>query len=185
LNISPNGFMYFRGINSFSGAAPPVILIDGIEISWKLFDPEVGITSSPMEMVSLFDVESIDIIRPGGRALMISTYAAANGAISITTKRGSSGSYDSNTNVASFTPLGYQQPVEFYAPKYDTPQSINFSAPDYRTTIYWKPDVLISEDGKADFDFYTSDFPTTYSVVIEGITNNGKIIRQVETIDVR
>jgi len=76
-------------------------------------------------------------------------------------------------------------PVEFYAPKYDTPESINLTNPDYRTTIYWKPDVIVNDDGKALFEFYTSDFPTTYSVVIEGLSNDGKIIRQVETIEIR
>jgi len=42
----------------------------------------------------------------------------------------------------------------------------------------------ISEEGEASFEFYTSDFKTTYSVVIEGITDDGKIIRQVEKIKV-
>ena len=61
----------------------------------------------------------------------------------------------------------------------------NAWSPDFRTTIFWKPDLLVSEDGKASFEFYTSDFPTTYSVVIEGLSNDGKIIRQVEKIEVR
>jgi hypothetical protein len=38
------------------------------------------------------------------------------------------------------------------------------------------------ENGEAVFDFYTADSSTTYSVVIEGITNDGKIIRHVSKI---
>jgi hypothetical protein len=44
--------------------------------------------------------------------------------------------------------------------------------------------VILEEEEKATFEFYSSDFPTTYSVVIEGITGDGKIIRQVEKIRV-
>ena len=81
--------------------------------------------------------------------------------------------------------LGYQNPVEFYAPEYETAETVNFGVPDYRTTIFWKPDIIVKDEGKATCDFYTSDFPATYSVVIEGLTNEGKIIRQVETIEVK
>ena len=61
----------------------------------------------------------------------------------------------------------------------------NLTMPDLRSTIFWKPDLILSEDGAVSFDFYTSDFPTTYSVVIEGISDDGIIIRQVEKIEVK
>jgi len=41
------------------------------------------------------------------------------------------------------------------------------------------PDIVIFKDGKITFEFYTSDFRTTYSVVIEGMTSDGRILRQV------
>jgi hypothetical protein len=44
--------------------------------------------------------------------------------------------------------------------------------------------VISEENETAIFEFYTSDFPTTYSVVIEGLTSDGRIIRQVEKIQV-
>ena len=177
--VGSNGAISIRG-----SMGPPIVLIDGIPIEW----PPGGLHSiyeSPLEMVSVFDVESIDIFK--GPSAAIFGMRGANGAISITTRRGdsSSSSTDFRTNFAVLTPLGYQKPVEFYAPKYDTPASKNFKLPDYRTTIYWKPDIILSDDGKAAFDFYTSDFATTYSVVIEGLSNDGKIIRHVETIEVK
>ena len=48
--------------------------------------------------------------------------------------------------------------------------------PDLRTTIYWKPDVITDDDGKATLDFYTSDNPATYTVIIEGVNIDGKLI---------
>ena len=183
LQIGANGAIIIRGASSFSGVTYPLVLIDGIQMEWP--EQLTSMYDSPLEMISVHDVESIDIFK--GPSAAIFGMRGANGAISITTRRGDSYSASDSyrPNFTSFVPLGYQNPVEFYAPKYDTPESRNYNAPDYRTTIYWKPDIIVADDGKASFEFYTSDFPTTYSVVIEGLSNEGKIIRQVETIEIR
>ena len=74
----------------------------------------------------------------------------------------------------SIMPLGFQKPAEYYAPKYDHPEQN--TKPDMRTTIHWQPNVTTNENGTASFSFYTADAPATYTVVIEGITDDGKII---------
>ena len=137
------------------------------------------------EDIDIEEVETIDIFK--GATSAVFGLKGSNGAISITTRHGdiNNKQVDDNFSFASLAPIGYQKPVEFYSPKYDTPEAKNNSMPDLRTTIFWKPDLLISNDGKASFDFYTSDFPTTYSVVIEGLSDGGEIIRQVETINVK
>ena len=111
----------------------------------------------------------------------------SNGVVSITTKRGlnSISSQKDDLNFIVYTPFGYQKPAEFYSPKYETLEAKQSTIPDYRTTIFWKPDVVISEEEETSFEFYTSDFRTTYSVVIEGMTTDGRIIRQVEKIRVQ
>jgi len=127
-------------------------------------------------------IESIDVFKGSGVLFGI---RGANGAINITTRRGGdTGVQIEKHNYAVYTPLGYQQPAEFYAPKYETLEAKRSVIPDLRTTIFWKPDIVISEDGKVSFEFYTSDFRTTYSVVIEGMTSDGKMIRRVEKIRV-
>ena len=78
----------------------------------------------------------------------------------------------------SVMPLGYQQPVEFYAPKYDTPEKKQRQFPDLRTTIHWEPLVQSDSSGIASFEYYTADETTPYTVIIEGVANDGKIIRQ-------
>jgi len=149
---------------------PPLILVDGIPID------DIGMISPDM-------VESIDILKFASASTL--GVRAADGVISITTRGGEAGSEIERLNQIIFNPLGYQSPVEFYSPQYETLESKNLTIPDYRTTIFWKPDVVISEeDEDAGFDFYTSDFPTTYSVVIEGLTTDGIIVRQVEKIRV-
>ena len=85
-------------------------------------------------------------------------------------------------NIKTIKPLGYQQPVEFYAPKYDTPASKASPNPDLRTTIHWQPVVTIDEEGVATFEFYTADEPGSYTVIIEGLTNDGRIIRKEDKV---
>ena len=73
-----------------------------------------------------------------------------------------------------FMPLGFQRPAEFYAPKYETP--VRNTQPDLRTTIHWEPNITTDEEGKASVNFYTASATTTYTVVVEGVTEDGKII---------
>src|SRR5690606_32873208 len=92
---------------------------------------------------------------------------------------------DEKSGVVSLFPLGYQQPVEFYAPLYDREQQDKErSSPEFRPTIHWKPDIQTDSTGKASFSFYTSDKPATYTAVIEGITEKGDIIYEIREIKV-
>ena len=102
---------------------------------------------------------------------------STGGVIVITTKRGKENKPIPSPHVKTLSPLGYQQPVEFYAPKYDTPGKRNAAGADFRTTIHWQPVVQINSEGKAAFEFYTADEQTSYTVIIEGISVDGRIIR--------
>jgi hypothetical protein len=179
IQVGPTGAIIIRG-GEVRGGGYPWVYIDGIPI-----DTADGSYKSPLKSISVQDIDAIDVFKGSSAAIFGSR--GVFGVISITTRRGGSTNNAENVHVNFITlsPFGYQNPVEFYAPKYETAEAVNFAVPDYRTTIFWKPDILIDDDGKATFDFYTSDFPTTYSVVFEGLTNDGKIIRQVETLEVR
>ena len=165
-------------LNSFSlSNNAPLVLIDGIVIEGTVFANEKS-------LLTVQEIESIDVFKGPNAAIFGAR--GSNGVISITTKRGLDYTDPQRKyfNYTVYTPLGFQKPVEFYAPRYESLEAKNLSVPDYRTTVFWKPDIIISDAGKATFDFFTSDFQTTYSVVIEGITTDGRIIRQVEKIRV-
>lgn len=181
--VGISGGIFFRPSGTIqSSAGLPLVLVNGTPVSWEILDPAKPLSGID---VNINEVESIDLFK--GISAAAFGMQGANGVISITTKNGSYDPYENKvkTNTAFVIPLGYQQPVEFYAPRYDTPESKYKHIPDYRTTIYWKPDLVVSAHGQLSFDFYTADFPTTYSVVIEGVTADGKIVRQVEKIVVR
>jgi len=178
VNVLKNGYISIRGSLETAGYLP-LIIIDGLPVYWQEdFIP-------PLDRISILDVESIDIFK--GASSTVFGVRGAGGVISVTTRRGreNNSRERDNSNFTVYTPLGYQKPVEFYSPKYETLESKHLTIPDYRTTIFWKPDIVISDEEETTFEFYTSDFPTTYSVVIEGLTNDGRIVRQVEKISVK
>ncbi|HUW93943.1 MAG TPA: MG2 domain-containing protein [Bacteroidales bacterium] len=78
---------------------------------------------------------------------------------------------------AQATLLGFQKPAEFYSPRYDTPEQSDNWQPDLRTTIYWNPNIVVSSPGEGNFDFYTADSKTTYTMIIEGVTSDGAVIQ--------
>lgn len=84
-------------------------------------------------------------------------------------------------------PLGFQKEVEFYSPKYEkktTTEDNDYFIPDFRPTIYWNPELQTNSDGRCAFSFYAGDRSTTYNVVIEGVTNDGKLIHEVKRIKI-
>ena len=87
-----------------------------------------------------------------------------------------------NHRNTTFYPLGYQAPVEFYSPKYDTTAKKDNEIPDLRTTLYWNPKLVTDERGNTSFSFYTSDQPGNYFVCIEGISEDGELIHVVKVL---
>jgi len=168
---------------SIRGMGLPLVLIDGFPVEWDCNGCLDCCLNSPLETIPIEFVASIDVfINPA----VLFGVRGVNGVISITTRTGEGEEYSEKEifNYATHTPLGYQKPAEFYAPHYDTLEAKQSVIPDCRTTLFWKPDVVVSDTGETSFDFYAADFPTTYSVVLEGLTTDGRIIRQVEKISV-
>jgi pectate lyase len=50
---------------------------------------------------------------------------------------------------------------------------------DERTTIYWNGNITTDSKSPATISFYTADMPTTYTVTIEGIAENGEVIHEI------
>jgi hypothetical protein len=50
----------------------------------------------------------------------------------------------------------------------------NERIPDFRTTLYWKPNIQLSANG-TDINFQTSDNKGTYDIVIKGYSSNGQV----------
>ncbi|MCW3112926.1 MAG: hypothetical protein JWR18_1322 [Segetibacter sp.] len=53
---------------------------------------------------------------------------------------------------------------------------------DARVSIYWNGNITTNGNIPATLSFYTADIPTTYTVLIEGILENGEYVHQTIAI---
>ncbi|GHT51067.1 hypothetical protein FACS189440_19560 [Bacteroidia bacterium] len=176
-----NNALRVRATKAMPVTGPPMIMIDGQKMIYggtdDINDDEVW---NILDHLDIEDIAQVDIINSMAKRLVYGMTYGKNGVIEIYTKKGYWNKGKPRFNTQQIIPLGYQLPIEFYSPQYDTPENRNSTTPDLRSTIYWKPDVLVDSDGKASVDFYTADSPSTYSVIIEGSTPEGKLIYQRE-----
>jgi TonB-linked SusC/RagA family outer membrane protein len=86
-----------RGVNSISGSASPLIVIDGVPVVDA--DRSAVIGSNPLANINPADIESFEVLKDGSATAIFGS-RAANGVILITTKRGSTGKAQVNYNTA-------------------------------------------------------------------------------------
>jgi CTP-dependent riboflavin kinase len=65
----------------------------------------------------------------------------------------------------------------YYQPNYEKDFDKLKHIPDYRTQLYWNPNMTLDQK---EITFYTSDIKGIYQVKIEGFTNEGKYISAVK-----
>ena len=70
---------------------------------------------------------------------------------------------------------GYYTASAFVSPDYGiNPEN---DKPDYRTTLYWNPNIIIApKETNTQVQFYASDRASVYSVRLEGLTADGRPI---------
>ncbi|MCC8426430.1 carboxypeptidase-like regulatory domain-containing protein [Mucilaginibacter sp. UR6-11] len=94
--------------------------------------------------------------------------------VQITTGQGMGWYRRKPVGVVSYRPLPVLYPQQFYSPKYNVAPS-SVIEPDYRSTLYWEPNINTDQNGKAKVYFYTSDIKSKYTIKIAGIDANGGI----------
>ena len=80
---------------------------------------------------------------------------------------------------------GLQRQREFYSPVYDTKPKFESRLPDFRKLLYWSPDVQTNAKGEQEISFYSSDLPGTFTIVVQGISKDGKTGTAVSEFSVR
>lgn len=76
----------------------------------------------------------------------------------------------SKNSISGFTPKH-----EFYAPKHEGLTREDWKIPDLRSVVHWEPNITTDIEGNAQVEFYNDDSIGEMLVVVEGITENGKL----------
>lgn len=165
----------------FPGVAPYDVgecyfLFDGVSIENKS-DRETILRNFSLE-----NIAQVDVLK-GPETVGFNPTAKGNVLIAITTKRGFFEPYEyGQKNRLKVQLMGYRPKVRFYSPAYETEEDRNRLELDLRTTLYWCPKVQTDKEGKAFVEFYTSDSGDSFSVVAEGMLDNGQLFRLQQDI---
>jgi len=147
---------------------PPIIMVDNMKYQME-----------DLQSINSSDVKLIDILKEPYETMAYGT-EGQNGVICIYLKRGEDRKAEPlelKRNQAKISPLGYSLPAEFYIPKYQVEDNRQDPLPDLRSTIFWKPNVKSDASGVADVFFYTADSQGPFTIIAEGVTPAGEIIR--------
>lgn len=155
-----------------NNSEPAIIVIDDI-----VYED----ASDILKDIQVSDMSSISLLR-GADAVILGP-RASGGAVVITLKDPRNLPARPAQGIITYTPLGYSESVEFYHPTYDTPEKKNSQRSDFRSTVYWNPELRLDAEGKATIEYYTPDSTAPEDIIIEGVDKNGKVCRILQTIN--
>lgn len=161
--LKQNGKYDFKLINKFRGHPfenKPLVLVDGVPI--YDFEKVLNINSKEIERADIINTRYFisDIV--------------FDGILSFITKKGNLSALEYDNSIFRQVYEACQIQNNFYSPDYSTEVMKNNRIPDYRNTLYWAPDQHTTKDGKTVVEFYTSDESAEYTIVVEGISADGK-----------
>jgi len=163
-------------IGNFNLASGRSLSYAGIPV--LVYIDEHEMTTSDLENLRLDDIAYIKMIPnfsgrgadAGGRSI--------NPAISVYTRKGDDliDRRPKETDINVVKVAGYSPIREFYSPDYS--KSNTGAGTDARTTLLWMPYILTDKTNrKVPITFYNNDFTKKMRIVLEGINDEGKMIR--------
>ncbi|NOU45903.1 MAG: hypothetical protein HOO86_02440 [Bacteroidales bacterium] len=165
------------------------------QANFEVLDINRGITyNDPLVMldeITIFDIHSLFKINPKlieKIDVFTNPYIFGdqifNGIIIIHTK---SKNFGRITLPSSSVFIDYQTITQqniFKGRNYSQPADDIKHIPDYRTTLYWNPSLVLKSTG-TDVEFYTSDHKSQYDVFVTELGINGAILIGHTTFDVK
>ncbi len=137
----------------------PLTLLDGVLVK----DLDKIINFDPLK------IKTIDVItRKSYLGPLIN-----EGVIIFKSYQGDLGGFNLDPNSVVIEFKGLQKETEFYSPQYLTHDQRDNKLPDFRNTLYWKPNFKTDTRGIGTLEFYTSDLSSAYGIVVQGISSSG------------
>lgn len=137
----------------------PLLIIDGVLTKNK----DYFLNLKPIDILTIKLINSPDkLLQWGG--------LAKNGIVIVNTKKPGLASKIPSRRIKVH---GLSKSIEFRTKTYSDEKSRTQRIPDFRSTLYWNPSIKVDRDGKAKFNFYTSDLQGEYIVQVRGVTDKG------------
>jgi hypothetical protein len=161
--LKQNGKHDFMLINKFRGQPfenKPLVLVDGVPV--YDFEKVLSINSKEIERAEIINTRYF---------ISVNVF---DGIVSFITKKANLSVMEFDNSIFRQAYEGCQIQNSFYSPDYSAAATKDKHIPDFRNTLYWKPDLQTGKDGKGEIEFFSSDESSDYEIVVEGISPDGK-----------
>jgi hypothetical protein len=148
-----------------------LVLLNGVPLP----DPDKIFSYDPLK------VRKIDVIR-NRYVLGPSSF---NGITAFYTYDNSFAAFELEPRLVAVDYNGLQLEREFYSPDYGTKEMLDRRIPDFRNTLYWAPSVHTGTNGKAGIQFYSSDLPGKYTIIVQGMSDKGEFVSGSASFEVK
>ncbi|WP_273567020.1 hypothetical protein [Maribacter halichondriae] len=152
--------------DSYAGD-PPLVLVDGVFI--PNHDDLLDFNARTVEKMSIL------------RDPLIMGYKKYHGMVAIETTNGDFLETEQAKDIANQSMTLPAPKKNYFKQRYQDSDNDYERIPDFRYQLFWEPEVAVQGEQLA-YEFYTSDIPGEYEIVLEGFTSYGKPISVRETI---
>ena len=161
-------FIKYENQNRTNPSSQPGYEIDIAQVkSIIVYDTPHSYKDNP-DVMEMFDYRHFDYVDHPYHGFPAGLYVVE---ICISSMYNGQGSWNKNARLTTFE--GYSSEIEYYAPQY--PNGPIQGDADYRRTLYWNPEVKIS-DGRGEVTFYNNSYSKHLHLSVEGLTRNGEFI---------
>jgi hypothetical protein len=178
----PPGYMVFaRGMNSYKGGIQALFLMDGVPIRDR--DGNALMSFNPG------DIERVEVLKNAGTVGIYGMHAS-QGVIAFYSKRARSLQVSAKQS-EGMTPvelIGYPSVQrEFYVPRYDNQETTSTISEhiDNRDVLYWKPMIQTDNEGNSQLRFPLSDTIQAIRIEIQGITDEGRPVLHIQSVQIQ
>ena len=161
-------FWMENGVDRLHFKNQPLVLVDGVP-----YDDADQILNIGIRELELIEVINLRYLLDGHMF---------EGIIHFITKKGKMAGLEFDHRVFRQAFPGYSEGSGFRSPQYSNDSLKRSPLPDFRNTLYWDSGLQTGEDGRTGFEFYTSDESGEYTIILEGISGDGKSGSLTKTI---
>lgn len=153
------GFVFVNELTGERRSVPGAVFLDGVILD----DPSVIATMDPDL------IERIEVVRRD--------YQLGNmilrGFISIFSREADMCGIEYPNNGIRISQRLFTHPVLPSNREYESSEQISDRIPDFRNRLWWSAGSIDSNSGEIEFSFYTSDYTSSYRIILQGLTDLG------------
>lgn len=149
----------------------PLVIYDGVPV----FDMDKLMAIDPLKVNRLDAINQHYYLGP----------VQHDGILNLTSYKGDLVGYDIDPHALVMDFEGVQYKRQFFSPVYQTDDQINGRKADFRSLLFWSPQVYTDSKGNQTISFYTSDQEGTYQGMLQGVSANGQVSATTFTFDVK